>query len=81
MHKQCALLGEQNWHGVRALSCVLFIENQKDTLANGYPWPKSRGENFFMEQKLRFGLKKNWANYEQLLRAVVSCFHGDFFFF
>ena len=63
-----------------SLLCVLFIENQKDTLANGYPWPKSRGEKFFMEQKLRFGLKKNWANYEQLLRAVVSCFHGHFFF-
>ena len=34
----------------------------------------------FMEQKLRFWLdfgnseKKNWANYEQVLRAIYSCF-------
>ena len=41
-----------------------------------------------MEQKLRFGLvlgrmavlKKNWADYEQLLRAVFLCFHWQFFF-
>jgi hypothetical protein len=39
-----------------------------------------------MEKKLRFGLvfwlvdnpeKKNWADYEQLLRAVFSCFQGQ----
>ena len=38
-----------------------------------------------MEQKMIFGLilgrlailKKNWADYEQLLRAVFSCFHGQ----
>ena len=39
-----------------------------------------------MEKKMRFGLdlgrlatmkKKFWADYEQLLRAVVSCFHGQ----
>ena len=42
-----------------------------------------------MEQELRFGLDlgrlailkiKNLVNYEQLLRAVYSCFHGQFFF-
>jgi len=40
----------------------------------------------FMEQNMRFGLilgrlsilkKKNWANYEQLLRLVFSCFRGQ----
>ena len=39
----------------------------------------------FMQQELRFGLvlarlvllKKNWVNYEQLLRPVFSCFHGQ----
>ena len=43
---------------------------------------KLRGEQFFMEQKLRFGLvldllailKKNCADYEQLLRAVFFMF-------
>ena len=39
-----------------------------------------------MEQKMRFGLvlgrlailkKHIWADYEQLLRAVFSCFHGQ----
>ena len=38
-----------------------------------------------MEQELRFGLdlgwlallKKKWANYEQILRPVFSCFHGN----
>ena len=38
-----------------------------------------------MEQKLRFGLfcaqmsilKKNWADYEQLLVSVYSCFQGQ----
>ena len=25
--------------------------------------------------------KNNWADYEQLLRPVFSCFHGQFFFF
>jgi hypothetical protein len=37
-----------------------------------------------MELKMCFGLvlgrlailKKNWANYEQLFRVVISCFHG-----
>ena len=24
--------------------------------------------------------KKNWADYEQLLRSVFSCFQGQFFF-
>ena len=42
------------------------------------------------QQKLRFGLvlgqfailkKKIRADYEQLLRAVFSCFHGQFYFF
>ena len=41
--------------------------------------------DIFIEQKMRFGLvlgqlailKKNWANYEQLLRPVFSCFHGQ----
>ena len=41
-----------------------------------------------MEQKLRFGLvlgqlavlKKNWANYEQLLREVYFMFSWAFFF-
>ena len=40
----------------------------------------------FMEQEFRFGLdlgrlavlkKKVWANYEQLLRVVFSCFQGQ----
>ena len=40
----------------------------------------------FMEQELRFGLdlcwltvlkKRVWANYEQLLRAFLSCFQGQ----
>jgi hypothetical protein len=36
--------------------------------------------DIFMEQYMRFGPtgnteKKNWADYEQLLRAVFSCFH------
>ena len=44
-----------------------------------------RGE-IFIEQKLRFGLdlgqlavlkKRIWANYEQLLRVVFSCFRGQ----
>ena len=38
-----------------------------------------------MEQNMRFVLilgrlevlKKNWADYEQLLRPVFSCFHGQ----
>jgi hypothetical protein len=38
-----------------------------------------------MEEELRFGLdlnwlallKKNWANYEQILKPVFSCFHGQ----
>jgi hypothetical protein len=38
-----------------------------------------------MEQKLRFGLvlgwlailKNNLADYEELLRAIFSCFHGQ----
>ena len=39
-----------------------------------------------MEQELGFGLdlgpvsiteKKNWADYEQLLRTVFTCFHGQ----
>ena len=38
-----------------------------------------------MEQNMRFVLilgrlavlKKNWADYEQLLRLVFSCFHGQ----
>ena len=43
----------------------------------------------FMEQEFRFGLdlgrlavlkKSVWANYEQLLRVVISCFQGQFFF-
>ena len=42
-----------------------------------------------MEQNRIFGLilgqlailKKNWADYEQLLRSVFSCFQGQFFFF
>ena len=40
--------------------------------------------DIFMEQKMLFGLvlgqlailKENWADYEQLLRAVFSCFNG-----
>ena len=43
---------------------------------------RSRAGRHFMEQKMRFGLvlgwlavlKKNWANYEQMSRAVFSCF-------
>ena len=44
--------------------------------------------DIFMEQKMLFGLilgrlailKKNgWADYEQLLREVFSCFQGHFF--
>ena len=40
----------------------------------------------FMERELRFGLdlgqlavlkKRVWADYEQLLRVVVSCFQGQ----
>ena len=39
----------------------------------------------FVEQKWRSGLvlgqlavlKKKWADYEQLLRVVFSCFHGQ----
>ena len=37
-----------------------------------------------MEQELRFGLDlgrlallKKWADYEQLMRPVFSCFHGQ----
>ena len=37
-----------------------------------------------MEQELRFGLDLGrlavWDNYEQLLRSVFSCFHGQIFF-
>ena len=38
-----------------------------------------------MEQNMRFGLvgnieKKNWADYEQLLKAVFPCFQGQVFF-
>ena len=41
--------------------------------------------DIFMERKMRFGLvlgwlailkKTSWADYEQLFRAVFSCFHG-----
>ena len=48
---------------------------------------KSRGEQFFMEQKLRFGLvlgrlailkKKLGADYKQLLRVVFSGAKKDF---
>ena len=44
----------------------------------------------FMEQELRFGLdlgwlavlkKRVWADYEQLLRVIFSCFHGQIFFY
>jgi hypothetical protein len=41
--------------------------------------------DIFIKQKMRFGLvlgwlallKTNWADYEQLLRAVFSCFQGQ----
>ena len=66
---------------VSELSPVCVIHRKpKGHIGKRVPLAKSRGEKFFMEQKLRFGLKKNWANYEQLLRAVVSCFHGHFLF-
>ena len=45
--------------------------------------------DIFMEQKMRFGLvlgrlailKKMVADYEQLLRAIFSCFQGQNIFF
>ena len=44
---------------------------------------------FFVEQKWRSGLvlgqlavlKKKWADYEQLLRAVFSCFREQYVYF
>ena len=34
----------------------------------------------FNQFLFRAVLKKNWADYEQLLRTVFSCFHGQKFF-
>ena len=71
-HPQCLHLHNKTPHSGINLSILIKVIKHK--------W---RGEQFFLEQKLRFVLvfdwftdKKIWANYEQLLRAFFSCFLG-----